>query len=74
MQGEDQGLAQAVFLAQMYAQGKECECTSCQLLRKATAGMIAQVLAGQSPAGASLDPQAVAKLAGSLGLKLGEAK
>lgn len=44
MPNGDQGFAQIVFLAQMSAQRGNCQCQTCQLLRKATDGMIAQML------------------------------
>lgn len=42
----DDGLAKSVYLAQMFAQRGTCQCEACQLLRKATDGMISQVLGG----------------------------
>jgi hypothetical protein len=44
--GGDTTLAQAVYLANLFAQKGTCNCTACQLLRKSTEGMIAQVLGG----------------------------
>jgi hypothetical protein len=40
----DTGLAQAIYLANMFAQRGSCQCKACQLLRQSTDGMISQVL------------------------------
>ena len=45
----DSALAQSVYLAQMFAQKGTCNCEACQLLRKATEGMISQFLGGALP-------------------------
>ena len=63
----DQGLAQSIYLANMYAQRGECKCTACRLLRQATDGMISQVLKTPSPAQGQMDMAALAKSMGGLG-------
>lgn len=55
MPKEDQGLAQAIYLANMFAQRGTCQCTACQLLRKSTDGMIKQVLGNTGPGQAQTD-------------------
>lgn len=46
MQNPDQGFAQMIYLAQMFAQKNTCQCEACQLMRKATDGMISQMIKG----------------------------
>lgn len=65
MPNGDDGLAKSVYLAQMFAQRGTCQCEACQLLRKATDGMISQVLGG-APAEAVAVMSKVVKDASSL--------
>jgi hypothetical protein len=67
MPGEDQGLAQSIYLANMFAQRNTCQCTACQLLRKATDGMIKQVLTPSAPGQGGLDPAALTKIMAGMG-------
>jgi hypothetical protein len=60
----DQSLAQAIYLANMFAQRGTCQCTACQLLRQSTDGMIKQVLGKPTGIPAQGD---LAALAHSLG-------
>ena len=64
----DQGLAQSIYLANMFAQRNTCQCTACQLLRKATDGMIKQVLAPTNPGQGSFDLGAISQAMGGQGL------
>lgn len=48
MPNGDTNMAQLIYLAQLEAQKGECNCRTCQLLRKVTDQMTAQIL-GSSP-------------------------
>lgn len=58
----ESGLAQAFYLANMFAQKGTCNCEACQLLRQCTDGMIKQALGGITP-GAGPGIQEVMKAA-----------
>jgi len=62
MPGDDSELAQTIYLANMFAQRGTCKCTACQLLRKSTDSMIAQVLGTPGSTVPGLDPQTVKKM------------
>lgn len=62
MSNGDTKLAQAIYLANMYAQRKECDCQACKLLRQATDGMIQAFLGGAGP-GQGLDMTQLVKQA-----------
>jgi microcystin-dependent protein len=62
----DNTLAQIIYLANNFAQRGTCQCQACQLLRKATDTMTAQILGSTSP-GQGLNPMSeVAKTMGGL--------
>lgn len=44
MPNGDSNLAQAIYLAQLYAARGECDCKACQLMRGVTEAMMAQML------------------------------
>ena len=46
--GTDNELAQAVYLAQLFAARNTCKCKACRLLRQASDSMMDQMLAGKS--------------------------
>lgn len=66
MANGDQGLAQAIYLANMFAQRGTCQCTACQLLRQSTDGMIKQVLGKTTAAPAQADLAALAQSLGGI--------
>lgn len=63
----DQGLAQAIYLANMFAQRGTCQCTACQLLRQSTDGMIKQVLGKSNPGQAPGEIDTLSRTLGGLG-------
>jgi hypothetical protein len=67
MPNGDQGLAQAIYLANMFAQRGTCQCTACQLLRQSTDGMIKQVLGKPTAVPVQGDLAALAQSLGSIG-------
>jgi hypothetical protein len=66
MSNGDQGLAQAIYLANMFAQRGTCQCTACQLLRQSTDGMIKQVLGKTTTAPVQGDLTALAQSLGGI--------
>jgi hypothetical protein len=62
----DQSLAQAIYLANMFAQRGTCQCTACQLLRQSTDGMIKQVLGKPTGIPAQGDLAALAQSLGGI--------
>ena len=63
----DQGLAQSIYLANLFAQKGTCQCEACQLLRQSTEAMIKQVLGKPGSAQSQVDPALVAKVIQQLG-------
>jgi hypothetical protein len=63
----DQGLAQSIYLANLFAAKGTCQCEACQLLRNSTDGMIKQVLGKSTTGGSSVDPALVAQVIKQLG-------
>lgn len=51
MPNGDNAMAQAVYLAQLFAARGNCNCKACQLLRKVSDDMTDELLAGASPGG-----------------------
>jgi hypothetical protein len=45
----DTNLAQAIYLAQLFAARNTCKCKACMLLRKASDDMTDQMLGGAAP-------------------------
>lgn len=66
MGNSDQSLAQSIYLANMFAQRKTCDCTACKLLRRSTDVMINQALAPANTEGQQLDQDALVKAAEAL--------
>ena len=63
----DQGLAQSIYLANLFAQKGTCQCEACQLLRQSTEAMIKQVLGKPGSAQSQVDSALVAKVIQQLG-------
>jgi predicted TIM-barrel enzyme len=63
----DQGLAQSIYLANLFAQKGTCQCEACQLLRQSTEAMINQVLKKPGSAQSQVDPALVAQVIKQLG-------
>jgi hypothetical protein len=59
--GTNNELAQAVYLAQLFAARNTCKCKACRLLRQASDSMMDQML-GETPKVASLAKQRGLKL------------